>query len=372
VKDRVMPQSYSLYDEAGMDSPVGGITKQHENFMAPPLKLDPLEQHFFISSPIDGLKLFLRLLPARVAAPGKSKVVLYIHGGTFPSALSIAHRFDGRSWRDELVAAGFHVWGLDFQGYGSSDPYPEMRQSAEYKPALGQAKSASEQLEQAARFICEHHRVPKISIIAHSWGTIATGLLAGRCPELIERLVFFAPITWRQKQAEPQIYPAWRLVSLQEQWDRFTQDVPPAEPAVLNRQDFAEWGELYLETDAESQARSPAAVKTPSGPWQDIALAWAGQLAYDPTNIQASVGIIRGEWDKASTEADVHWLFNALKNSPLRREVKISRATHLMHLEESRFALYREAGTFLDGNDLPGKLPSHSLRNEPKEETCSP
>jgi pimeloyl-ACP methyl ester carboxylesterase len=321
--------------------------------MTPLLKLDPMEEHFLIPSSIDGLKLFLRYLPTRVVSPGKSKVVLYIHGGTFPSASSVSHRFDGRSWRDELVDAGFHVWGLDFQGFGVSDPYPEMHQPAEYKPALGQAKSASEQLEQAARFICEHHRVPKISIIAHSWGTMATGLLAGRCPELIERLVFFAPITCRQKQTEAQIYPAWRLVSLQEQWERFTQDVPSGEPAVLNRQDFDEWGQLYLDTDAESQTRSPAAVKTPSGPWQDIALAWAGQLAYDPANIRAPVGIIHGEWDKASTDADAHWLFDALKNSPMRRAVKIGRATHLMHLEKARFALYREAEIFLQGNDHP-------------------
>jgi pimeloyl-ACP methyl ester carboxylesterase len=327
--------------------------------MTPLLKLDPMEEHFYISSSIDGLKLFLRYLPARVASPSKSKVVLYIHGGTFPSALSIAHRFGGRSWRDELVEAGFHVWGLDFQGFGASDPYPEMSQPAECKPALGQAKSASEQVEQAVRFICEHHRVSNISIIAHSWGTIATGLLAARCPQLVERLVFFAPIAWRQKEVEPQIYPAWRLVSLQEQWDRFTQDVPSGEPAVLNRQDFNAWGELYLDTDAESQTRSPVSVRIPSGPWQDIALAQAGQLAYDPANIRVPVGIIRGEWDKASTDADACWLFDALKNSPMRRQVKIDRATHLMHLEEGRFALYREAETFLNGKDLPSKLPSH-------------
>src|ERR1039458_3421416 len=110
--------------------------------MTPLPKLDPMEQHFSISSSISGLKLFLRYLPARVASKGKSKVVLYIHGGTFPSASSIAHRFDGRSWRDALVDDGFHVWGLDFQGFGASDPYAEMRQPAENKQALGQATSA--------------------------------------------------------------------------------------------------------------------------------------------------------------------------------------------------------------------------------------
>jgi alpha-beta hydrolase superfamily lysophospholipase len=100
-------------------------------------------------------------------------------------------------------------------------------------------------------------------------------------------------------------------------------------------------------------------VKIPSGPWQDIALAAAGQLAYDPAKIRVPVGIIRGEWDKASTDADACWLFDALRNSPVRREVRISRATHLMHLEEGRVALYREAETFLNGNDLPSRLASH-------------
>ena len=64
------------------------------------------------------------------------------------------------------------------------------------------------------------------------------------------------------------------------------------------------------------------------------------------------VAIIRGEWDRMSSEEDAEWLFNALKASPLRRIATISRATHLMHLEENCFALYRETQTFLAGNDV--------------------
>ena len=92
------------------------------------MKLDPRERHFRIPGPIDGLQLFLRHLPA--ATPKRIGIVLYVHGATFPSALSIAHRFDGRSWRDELCAAGFDTWGLDFHGYGASDSYLEMARPA--------------------------------------------------------------------------------------------------------------------------------------------------------------------------------------------------------------------------------------------------
>ena len=205
----------------------------------------------------------------------------------------------------------------------------------------------------AVRFIRTHHNVPRISIIAHSWGSIAAGRFAGTHPDLVDRLVFFGPVTWRSPNVEPQRYPAWRLVSLDDQWKRFTDDVPAGEPPVLARRHFDEWGQRYLDTDPESRTRSPASVKTPSGPWQDIADAWSGRLAYDPALIRAPVAIIRGEWDSLATDADARWLFDALRASPLRRDVKIARATHLMHLEENRYALYREAETFLRGDDMP-------------------
>jgi hypothetical protein len=37
----------------------------------------------------------------------------------------------------------------------------------------------------------------------------------------------------------------------------------------------------------------------------------------------------------------------------IKRDVKISRGTHLLHLERSRFAPYREAQLFLAGEDEP-------------------
>src|SRR5215471_14699662 len=127
-------------------------------FMPAAPKLDPREQHFRIASHHEGVSLFLRHVPPEGEVAAAGRVVLYVHGGTFPSALSIAHCFDGRSWRDELCAAGFHVWGLDFHGFGLSDPYPEMAAPADRAPPLGRAEEASRQLEQAVRFIRARHR----------------------------------------------------------------------------------------------------------------------------------------------------------------------------------------------------------------------
>src|SRR5690242_1091073 len=87
-------------------------------------KLDQHERQFRIPGPRDGMSLFLRYLPAAGDAGSTNRVVLYVHGGTFPSGLSIAHRFDGRSWRDALCATGFHVWGLDFPSADCPIPIP--------------------------------------------------------------------------------------------------------------------------------------------------------------------------------------------------------------------------------------------------------
>lgn len=40
-----------------------------------------------------------------------------------------------------------------------------------------------------------------------------------------------------------------------------------------------------------------------------------------------------------------------MRNAPARRDIKIARAAHLMHLEENRYALYRDTETFPKARD---------------------
>jgi hypothetical protein len=64
------------------------------------------------------------------------------------------------------------------------------------------------------------------------------------------------------------------------------------------------------------------------------------------------VAIIRGEWDGLMQDDDVQWLFGAFTHTPSKRDIKIARGTHLMHLETMRPALWRESIHFLDGDDI--------------------
>jgi pimeloyl-ACP methyl ester carboxylesterase len=143
--------------------------------LSSPPKLDDRETHFSIPGPRQGLPLFLRLLSAESPDPRPRRSVLYVHGATFPSALSIAHRFDGRSWRDALCEAGFDVWGLDFYGFGFSGRYPEMDEPADKNAPLCVAQDAAAQLQTAISFILAHQNLEKLSLIFTFLGINAGG-----------------------------------------------------------------------------------------------------------------------------------------------------------------------------------------------------
>jgi pimeloyl-ACP methyl ester carboxylesterase len=315
--------------------------------------LGPHEEHFRIPGPREDALLFLRYLTAERTTFDLRRAVLYVHGATFPSPLSIAHRFDGRSWRDALGDAGFDVWGLDLYGFGHSDRYPEMDRPAAESPALCVTHDAARQAEAAVRFILAHQNIGSISLIAHSWGSMPASLFAGEHPALVERLVLFAPIARRdsRRYEQPATFPAWRIVTLEDQSDRFVEDVPAHETPVLSRLHFDEGGQRYLDSDPESRSRDPFGVKTPLGPFSEIIKAWHGQLAWDPAKVRAPTPIIRGESDGLIPDEDARWLFDALTHAPVKRDIKISRGTHLMHLETMRLALWRESVNFLRGED---------------------
>jgi pimeloyl-ACP methyl ester carboxylesterase len=297
----------------------------------------------------------LRLLEQATGKANQRHPVLYLHGFTFPSQLSVFWTIEGRSWADALNEAGLSVWGLDFAGFGGSERYPSM--DADNPPAgepLGRISDAADQALRAAQYILEETPARKLMLLAHSRGTIVAGLLAARHPELVERIVMFGPITERHLTALPNGLPAsvgelaqWRFITAKAQHDRFIADIPPGHPPVLLDQTFQPWAEAYLASDPSSKTREPPSVKVPNGPTADVIDAWHGQLAYNPAEIRCPVFVVRGEWDSLSSDDDASWLLAAAKASPLKRDVKVGKGTHLMLFEESRHDLHRATNEFL-------------------------
>src|SRR5262245_42296522 len=165
---------------------------------------------------------------------------------------------------DNLSRAGFDVWALDFAGYGESSRYPEMSLPADAHGPLGTADACAEQLAAAVEFIAGHEHVERISIIAHSWGTLVAGLYANRHSDRIARLVLFGPIAARHQTATP-APGAWWDVTADYQWTRFQAEVPKGDSPVFPRARFDSWMAAYVATDSTGASRRPPSVRVPAG-----------------------------------------------------------------------------------------------------------
>src|ERR1043166_3822420 len=317
------------------------------------LASDVKEEQFRIPVTSSGLKVFVRhLAPASRQPVKEGRVVLILHGGTLPSGASAAFRFDGHSWMDDLSEHGFDVWAMDYLGYGGSDRYPEMSAPPTVNPPLGRAVQVSSQVSAVVEFICKRENISKLSIVSHSWGTLVAGVFATQEPARLDRLVLYGPGTLKhQANTSNADLPAFSYVTEEEQWKRFSGWAPSTEPPVLEKRHFDKLGPTYIDSDPTRHSRTPPSVQVPGGPDADATDAWTGKFIYDPSKIKSPTLIIRGEWETISTDEDAHWLFNALTNVPIKRDVLINRATHVMHLEKNRYQVYREVQAFLEGAD---------------------
>jgi len=282
--------------------------------------------------------------------PGQGPPVLYVHGATFPAALSVSYRIDGMSWADDLQGRGLDVWSFDFAGYGGSErPGSMMPSSVEHSDVPGRAQDAARQIERVVAHIRQQTQRSRVSIIAHSWGTIPAALFSGTHPDWVDRLVLFGPVAQRNSAASTDApKSSFTLVTASDQWQSFQSGVPADESSPIGKAEFDRWAEAYLASDPTSGLRTPPSAMVPGGPDADFDDAWHGRLPYDPAAVQAPTMIVRGEWDPITRDADAAWLANAMRN--VRggvRDVKLPRGGHRMHLEQNRQALFDAVGAFL-------------------------
>lgn len=273
---------------------------------------------------------------------------LYVHGATFPSALSVFFRFDGSSWADTLNAAGFDAWGFDFAGYGESARYEAMREPADAAAPLGRVDAAERQLASVLRAVrrLAGEQMP-LHLLAHSWGTLVALRCAGTFADALASLTLFGPVAPRDGTPQPaRQQPAWRTLTIWEQYRRFIADVPHDEPNVLLDRHIEAWGHAYLATDPASASRQPPAVQVPAGPMADIGLLWSGEALVDASRVRAPTLLVRGEWDSMCDDRDAARLVRSMSGAPVRDRV-IAKGTHLMHLETSRTELHRAVNEFL-------------------------
>lgn len=301
-----------------------------------------------IEGHVKGLNIaMLHMLPNTITG---NYPVLFIHGSSFPSALSFGFRMDGLSWMDYMAKNNFETFALDFLGYGNADRYPEMLKDPQSNRLVGTASESSKDIEKAVEWILKKTGSEKVILVGHSWGASVAALYATQQGEKIEKLVLFAAITSRNDTGIiKKINTSCEMMTPAERVTAMKSLTPKGQVCRLEPALFNDWQEQWLASDPLSKNGAMGRVKYPSGPEQDVEDLLHNRPYYDPSKITCPVLIIRGEWDRYPSNEDAGILFSELTNCTAKKYVVIEKGTHVMHLEKSRKQLYQEVNNFIGG-----------------------
>lgn len=302
-----------------------------------------------IQSHIPKLKIAINHLAPQIR--DRDYPVLFLHGSSFPSALSFGFEMNNSSWMKNLSENGYDVYALDFLGYGNSDRYPEMKNSS--GKIVGRANEVSLDVEKAVDFILKETGKNKIYLIGHSWGGSVAALCATKMSDKIEKLVLFATITARNEISEKEkITSSFEEMTPLQRINAMKSLTPVGTECQLEPEIFETWGEIWKNSDPLSQDSKNAAVRYPSGPSADVDNLLHNNPYYDPKKITAKTLVIRGEWDKYPNNSDSENLFLSLENARSKKYVVLQKGTHVMQLEKSRIDLYNETLHFLNDKTI--------------------
>jgi len=297
-------------------------------------------------SHIPGLKIALTHYESTILS--NDYAVLFIHGGTFPSALASGFQMNHYSWMDNLKGNGYDVYALDFLGYGHSDRYPEMEVNSSVGKPLGRALDVYKDVDKAVDLIIQKTGKTRVYLIGHSWGGSVAALYAGKFPDKIAKVVLFAALTPRQETNPLQdVESTYRMMTPEQRVSAMKNSTPEEEVCELEPEIFKTWGDLWLQSDILAMKSKSNSVRFPAGPFQDSEELRHNNPYYNPGDIKAPVLLIRGEWDTYPSNSDNEKLFAGLKNSSYKKNVTLEKGTHVMLLEKSRYQLYDETIHFL-------------------------
>lgn len=308
-------------------------------------------EHFQIDSDTPGIRLYVRNKRARDLAPGSDRILLYVHGATYPSGTAFDLALDGMSWMDYIAAHGWDVWLVDLRGYGGSTRPPEMDAPAADNPPIVTTEVAVRDVGAAVDFILKRRGVSKISLLGWSWGTSTMGAYTAANNDKVNKLVLYAPLWLRNT---PMLIGgdgplgAYRTVVKESAKKRWLTGVPEDKVADLIPAGWFEaWAEATWATDPNAQ--DSGLLRAPNGVIQDVRDYWAaGKPYYDAAAIRVPTLIAHAEWDQDTPSYMARTLFGLLKNAPVKRLVEIGEGTHTVIMEKNRMQLFREVQLFLD------------------------
>ena len=271
--------------------------------------------------PLERAGVALHLESYRLSDGQVKRPILLVHGVTYSS-----HEFDVNygdySFARFLARHGFEVWRLDIAGFGESGEVEN--------GFLPDSDYAAEDITAAVRLILARHGLARMDVLGWSWGTVTSGRFAARHPELVRRLVLYAPIVaglGEQKVTESFHKNSWLHAAGDFQLTaQQTIDFSKVEPAVADTFLSNCW-----RFDGES---------SPNGGRRDLLVSSSVRLI--PTGaIQAPVLIIAGSRDPYVSPELCREAYSSLKNRASQLVI-LEGAAHAMMMERPYYKLFRD------------------------------
>jgi len=312
-------------------------------------------ESYLIPSADPGIELYIRNKhPAGVKSFPADKILLYVHGATYPSETAFDLPLNGLSMMDYIARQGWDVYLVDIRGYGRSTRPPEMDKPASENPPIVDTSVAVKDVGSAVDHILHKRGVAKISLMGWSWGTVIMGMYTTQHNDLVNRLVLYAP-AWIFT-TRPAIgggsapLGAYRTVAKDAARQRWLRGVPDDKKAALIPDGwFEQWADATWATDPVGANENPPVLRAPNGVLKDFGAYWTvGKAQYDPGDIRVPTLIIHAEWDADLPSDQAQTYFTKLTNAPYKRFVEIGEGTHSIMMEKNRMQFFREVMNFLD------------------------
>src|SRR5262245_23867097 len=305
---------------------------------------------FMIPSQHAGITVHVRNKHTGAERYAPERIVLFVHGATFPSETMFDIDLPGGSWMEHAAKRGFDTYSVDIRGYGRSTRPAAMSQPPADNPPFAGADDAVRDIGAAVDYILKRRGVQRISLVGWSMGTTFMGKYASLNPGKVEKLVLYAPVWHEPSLKAPPYSGAWRAGTKEAIRGFAAAGIPKDRVEQVSPTEwYDKWWQANLATDPEGAKRTPPVIRAPNGVMRDLNESWAkGNPTYDAAAIRARTLLVVGEWDVITPPEQGLALFKRLTGARERRVVVLSEGSHCIGIEKNRMSLIREVQGFLE------------------------
>src|SRR5262245_20288798 len=242
------------------------------------------QETFMIPSRDAGITLHVRNKhSAGEASYGPGRIVLFVHGATFPSETMFDIELPGGSWMEHAAKRGFDAYLVDIRGYGRSTRPAAMELPPADNPPFAGADDAVLDVAAAVDFILKRRNAERVSLVGWSMGTTFMGKYASLNPGKVEKLVLYAPV-WHEPSLKAPPYSGAYRTGTREQVRGFNAAGIPKDRVneISPTEWYDKWWQANLATDPVGATRTPPVLRAPNGVMRDLNESRArGQPTYD-------------------------------------------------------------------------------------------